>query len=701
MGKKNSKIMLKDLSFMNEQLDLEERVDDLIGRLTLDEKMKLLSGCLIFWTRKIKRLGIRHFKTTDGPHGVGATGTFLLGRYTAFPAGICRTATWNLELAEKFGIAAGEEIRKIRRHCILGPGINIIRTPLCGRNFEYQTEDPYLNRKMVVPIIKGIQSQRVAACVKHYVCNNQEHNRFRIDAQVSERALQEIYLPAFKAAVLEADVWCVMSSYNLINGIYGSEQNDILGNKLIEEWGFRGFVVSDWFATRYMRDTANTVKAGLSLEMPIAIVYHKKKLEKVIDTGEINEEKLDKNLKRLIKVMFLVGLFDDKKKLPKGSKNTLEHQAVARQIAEEGIVLLKNENNILPIDLNKIKKIAVLGPNANKKHIRGGGSSMQMPKYEITPLKGIKKKCKEKLEVIREASEADIVILVLGLNHKKHGDRENTDRLMLELPSDQIELINETLGVNSNTIVVLVNGSPIAMDPWLEKVPAVVEAWYGGMEAGNALASILFGEINPSGKLPITFPKKLSDCVVHKSYRTYPGIKKKELIINKPSNVLEKEDIAKKEPGIVFYDEGIFVGYRQYDKDKITPLFPFGFGLSYTTFEYDNLKLSTTQLTKGNNLIVKLDIKNSGQRAGAEVIQLYLQDVECSVERSPKELKGFKKIFLEPGMKGTVELDLNEDDLSFFDEKTNSWKIEKGIFKIFIGSSSRDIHLSGEFEYIG
>ncbi|TFF89408.1 MAG: glycosyl hydrolase [Promethearchaeota archaeon] len=701
MEKSTQKEKISELPFMDESLDLEKRVDDLISRLTFEEKIKLSSGWLMFMVKKIKRLKIPHFKMTDGPHGVGATGTFFMGKYTAFPVGICRTATWNPDLAENFGEAAGEEVRKIGRHCILGPGVNIIRSPLCGRNFEYQTEDPYLNKKMVIPIIKGLQSIRIAGCAKHYAANNQEHNRFRIDAQISERALQEIYLPAFKAAVIEADAWSIMSCYNLVNGTYGSMHKDLLRKKLLEKWGFRGFICSDWFATRHMEDTVNTIKAGLTLEMPIANVYKKNKLQNVIDSGEISEENIDKNLKGLIRVMFLTGMFDDKESLPKGSKNTPEHQEAARRIAEEGIVLLKNRDNILPLNIEKIKKIAVLGPNAKKKHIFGGGSSMQRPKYEITPLKGIKKKCKGKIEIIKEPSEADIVILVLGLNHKKNGDRENSDRPMLELPQDQRNLINDTLKANSNTIIVLVNGSPIAMDPWLEKVPAVVEAWYGGMEAGNAIASVLFGEVNPSGKLPVTFPKKLSDCAVHKSFRTYPGIKKLENVMKKDPAELTAEDIATKEPGIVYYDEDIFVGYRQYDRDNIEPLFPFGFGLSYTSFKFSNLQLSSDQLSKDQILKIKIDIKNTGKRAGAEVVQLYIQDPECRVERPPKELKGFKKIYLEPGEEEKVELEISQEDLSFFDEKKNSWVAEEGKFNILIGSSSRDIHLTEDFEYLG
>ena len=431
MNETYSKEDLLKLPFMNDDLELEERVDDLLGRLTLEEKFSLCAGKWLFYAKKVKRLGIPYFKMTDGPHGVGATGTFFRGKYTAFPAAICRTATWNLDLAEKYGIYAGEEIRSIGRHCILGPGINIIRTPLCGRNFEYQTEDPYLNKTMAIPIIKGFQSQRVAACVKHYAANNQEHNRFRVDAQISERALQEIYLPAFEATVREADVWSFMSCYNLVNGSYGSEHNDFLRKRLFDEWDFRGFICSDWFATKHMTRTDNAIKAGLTIEMPKAIVYKKKKLQKAIDTGKITEDMINVNLKGLLRVMFLVGMFDDKASLPKGCKNTPKHQEIARQIAEEGIVLLKNENNILPLNINDISKIAVIGPNAKKKHIFGGGSSMQRPKYEITPLKGFQKRCKGRVKITKNIADADVVILVVGLNHKRHMDSENQDRFIL------------------------------------------------------------------------------------------------------------------------------------------------------------------------------------------------------------------------------------------------------------------------------
>ncbi|MHA1291868.1 MAG: beta-glucosidase family protein [Promethearchaeota archaeon] len=688
---------IMDLPFKDSSLDVEERVEDLLKRLTLEEKILLSSGKRLFFTKPIKRLGISSLKMTDGPHGVGS-GIFYLKKMTYFPVAICRTATWNPELSEQFGVALAQEVRSVGRHIILAPGINIVRTPLCGRTFEYQTEDPYLNSVMAVAMVKGVQSQRIGACVKHYVANNQEFNRFKVSSEVSERALQEIYLPAFKATVKEADAWSFMACYNKVNGIHGCEHKLLIRDLLMKEWGFRGFVVSDWLATRFAK-TIECANAGLSLEMPIAICYKKDKLMKAIEEKKISEEDFNDNIRRLLRVMFFVGLFDDETKIPIGSRNTIEHQALTRKIAEEGIVLLKN-NNILPLNINKIKKIAIVGPNADAKMGFGGGSSMLRPKYEITPLKGIKKICKGKIKIISSPEKADIAIVITGLNHKKFMDRENKDRIILDLPNDQIELINETVKANPNTIVVLINGSPIAMDDWIENVPAVIEAWYAGMEAGNAIADILFGNINPSGKLPVTFPKKIADSPAHKSFRTYPGLKRWESI--KEGDVVVKHKYIKinyDHEDKVYYDEDILVGYRYFDTKNIEPLFPFGHGLSYTTFDYSNLKIDKKKISGNEELKIMVDIKNTGNLDGAEVVQLYLQDVECSVKRPLKELKRFKKIFLKSGQKETILFSLKKEDLSFFDEQSKSWKAEKGLFKVLIGSSSRDIRLEGEFEY--
>jgi beta-glucosidase len=549
-----------------------------------------------------------------------------------------------------------------------------------GRTFEYQTEDPHLNKILAVATVKGIQSQKIAACVKHFVCNNQETNRFTVSSEVSERALQEVYLPAFKATVQEADAWSFMTCYNKVNGIYGSENYNLLRERLMENWGFRGFTVSDWLATNYT-STEGCVNAGLTLEMPTSKKFSKKNLKNALQEGKFSEETINGNVKRLLRVMFLVGLFDGKNTLPSGNRNTLEHQSIARKIAENGIVLLKNKEALLPLNINDLKKIAIVGPNANYKFgggniLSGGGSSVNYPPYEITPFEGLKQKCKDRVDIIETPSKADVTILFAGLNHEHGMDAEGEDRNNFELPLEQIELIKRTVKQNPNTIVVLINGSPIAMNDWIDSIPSVIEAWYGGMEVGKAIANVLFGDVNPSGKLPLTFPKKLSDSPAHKSERTFPGVKEK-----------------------VFYDEGIYVGYRYFDKEQIEPLFPFGYGLSYTTFNYENLKLDKEKFTKNDTVTVSVDIVNTGNRSGAEIIQLYVQDVESSTDRPPKELKQFEKVKLKSNERKTVELNLTVGDFSFYDDSTHSWVVEPGTFNILLGSSSRDIHLQKEIEY--
>jgi len=676
------KLTLDDLAklpFMDSKLDLESRVADLLGRLTLEEKFSLCAGKGLWATKPIERLGVKSLKMTDGPHGVGALGS-RFRKCTYFPTAICRTATWNSDLSERFGVALAKEMRSIGFNVVLGPGINVIRTPLCGRTFEYQTEDPYLNRKMAVAVIRGVQSQRVAACAKHFACNNQETNRGNVSAEVGERPLREIYLPAFEAAVREADVWAVMASYNKVNGIFSCENRNLLVERLREEWGFKGFVVSDWFAARRATNAESCVNGGLSLEMPgKGSRYGGKELKKAFEAGKFTEDALDGNLKGLLRAMFLVGLFSDGRSLPKGSRNTIEHRDLARTIAEEGIVLLKNEGDILPLDVEEIRSVAVLGPNAAKRTGFGGGSSMVRPFYEITPLEGLKERCIGKVKVVKDPARADVAIIFAGLSHDilRGVDYEGRDKKSLELPADQISLINYTPMVNPKTIVVLINGSPVAMDGWLQKVPVVLEAWYAGLEAGRAIAAILFGDVNPSGKLPVTFPRSLSDSPAHSSERTFPGNEK------------------------VYYDEGIFVGYRHFDKGGIEPLFPFGHGLSYTTFAYENLRISNGNDSGAETFTTSVDVTNTGERAGADTIQLYVRDVEASVERPPKELKGFKKVYLKPAQMRNVTFVLGKSDLSFWDESANRWITENGVFEILIGSSSREIRLLGEFEYQG
>ena len=662
------------LPFMNSNLSLEERVEDLLSRLTLEEKFKLSSGRLMWYTKKVKRLGIDSFAMHDGPHGVRPDYQGK-NQCTYFPSAICRAATWDPELSEQFGVAIAEEVRELGAHMILAPGINIQRTPMCGRTFEYQTEDPYLNKKLVVAVVKGIQSQRIAACVKHFACNNQETNRFTVSSEVSERALQEIYFPGFKAAVQEADAWSFMSCYNKLNGIYGSENYYLLRETLMNKWGFRGFVVSDWNATAYTT-TEGCIKAGLSLEMPTRNVYKIKKMQSVLDEQTENLKYLNDNIRRLLRVMFLVGLFDKKSTLPKGYRNTHEHQTLARKVAQNGIVLLKNQKKLLPLKLNRISSLAVLGPNKNLKTSLNGGSSQNFPPYEITALEGLEEKCKNKVTITNSPSNSDVSILFVGLNHEEYMDAEHTDKKSFKLPVDQVELINKTVTENPKTIVVLISGSPVSMVEWIDKTPVIIQAWYAGMEGGRAIADIIFGDVNPSGKLPITFPKKLTDSPAHKSKETYPGDEK------------------------VYYKEGIFVGYRYFDTKNIEPLFPFGYGLSYTDFTYENIKLNSKKLMKDRLLEISMNLSNTGSVVGSEVVQLYISAPISSVDRPLKELKGFKKVRLEPRERVSMKFQIKPEDLAYFDESSSNWKIENGKYKVLIGSSSRDIHLESEFEYI-
>lgn len=651
------------------------RIAKIISELTLKEKINLLAGFL-FHASPIKRLGIKPFRMTDGPNGAGMHSSGLK-RNTFFPKTIALGASWNRKLAEEFGRATAKEVRASGRHLLLAPGINIDRTPLNGRTFEYFSEDPYLTKELAIPMVNGAQGQRIGVCVKHYVANNQEYNRYTVSSEVDERTLNEIYLYAFREVVQEADPWSIMACYNKVNGVYGCEHEELLRETLFKKWGFNGFVVSDWWATKYIEGPVGAIKAGLSLEMPWKKIYKQKTIKKALEEGKIVEAELDFLIERLLRVQFMTGLYDPVNRVPKGERNTKEHQMLARRMAEEGMVLLKNENNTLPLDINNIKNIAIIGPNAKKKlgKILYGGSSAVVPPYEITPYKGLVKKCKGKVAIVKEPSDADVVILVLGLTHDKYEDCENFDKKNLDLPIEQIELINETIKANTNTIVVLVSGSPIRMHDWMDKVPAILEAWFPGMEGGNAIADILFGEVNPSGKLPLTFPKELSDSPAHKSERTYPGDEK------------------------VFYEEGIFVGYRHFDKENIEPLFPFGFGLSYTEFSYENIQVDKKEIIGDETIQITAEITNTGDRDGAEIVQLYVTDPKCSVPRPEKELKGFEKITLKVKETKTVTFTLKPRDLAFYDVKTKDWVIEDGKFTIHIGKSSRDLCLKTDIIY--
>ncbi|MDF1539842.1 MAG: glycoside hydrolase family 3 C-terminal domain-containing protein [Candidatus Thorarchaeota archaeon] len=662
--------------------NLDDQVDNLLSRLELKEKFQLLTSqgwTKMYSTNPIKRVGIPSFKMTDGPLGIARhSGGFK--KATRFPATISLAATWDRNLAYEMGKAIAKEIRAIGRHMLLAPGINIHRTPLCGRTFEYFSEDPYLTKELAIPVVKGVQGEGIGACIKHYAANNQEIDRRSSSSELGERTLHEIYLKAFEEVVKEADPWSVMGSYNKINGVYGCENQYLLKDVLMDKWGFKGFVMTDWFATRPIETTEGCINAGLSLEMPIPNKYKRKSLQAALDAGKFSEDTLNDAVRRYLRVMFLTGAFAKPSELPSGAINTREHQELSRKIGEEGAVLLKNEGDLLPLKLEDVKTIALLGSNLKKKFgkIGYGGSSAVVPPYEITPFEGMKEKVSGK-RIVSNPAEADVAIVFVGLNHDKGMDSETYDRKQLELPDDQVALIESTVEVNPNTIVVIVAGSPIAMDPWLDRVPAVLMPWYSGMEGGRVIANILFGDVSPSGKLPITFPRKLSDSPAHKeSPRTYPGDEEKK----------------------VHYDEGIFVGYRWFDEKEVEPLFPFGYGLSYTSFDIGSVSFESDILSSPTDtLTVNVDITNTGSTAGSETIQIYSHDVESSVVRPRKELVGFEKAQVGVGESKTVSIKIKAKDLAFYDVDKQDWTIENGDFDLQIGTSSRDINHTARIRF--
>jgi len=614
-----------------------------------------------------------------------------------------------------YGKSIGEEARFRNKNVLLGPGVNIYRTPLNGRNFEYMGEDPYLASHIVAPYVQGVQSNGVAACVKHFALNNQEVNRHKVDVVVDDRALYEIYLPAFKAAVKEGGAWAIMGSYNRYKGEWCCQNQYLLNDILRGEWGFNGVVVSDWGG---VNSTEKAIYNGLDMEFgtwtngmtegksnSYDYYYLADPFLNLILTGKVKEEEVNKKVRNILRLAFRTTMNRNR---PFGSFGTPEHGEAGRKIAEEGMVLLQNRNNVLPINLSQTKKILVVGENAIKMMTIGGGSSSLKAKYEILPLEGIKKRVGSKAEVafargyvgestaeqdglksaqnltdkrtsaeliaeaVKEAKTADYVIFIGGLNKHEHQDCEGADRLSLDLPYAQDALISELAKANKNLVVVIISGNAVAM-PWVNEVPAILEAWYSGSEAGNALANVLMGDVNPSGKLPFTFPAKLTDVGAH-ALGDYPGDKTAE------------------------YKESIFVGYRWIDKNNIKPLFPFGHGLSYTTFTYGKPTADKSKMSASGKITFSVTVKNTGSRAGAEVVQLYISDKQSSVPRPVKELKGFKKIYLNPGEEKVVSVTIDKQALSFFDDKQHKWVAEPGQFTALIGSSSADIKGMVPFE---
>lgn len=686
------------------------KIEALLKQMTLEEKVQLLHGNSSFTSGGVPRLGIPGFVTSDGPHGVRVehgndyvpeknvadSGTYL-------PVGVCLASTWNPKLGYDFGAVLGSEAAYRGKDIILGPGINIIRSPLNGRNFEYQSEDPYLISKMVVGYIKGVQDQGLSASLKHFVANNQETNRTSINVELSERALREIYLPGFKAAVQEGGVNTVMGSYNLVRGEWATQNHYLLQQILKKEWGFKGLVVSDWNAVHRVVEPVwygTDLEMGTDLSMMPNPDYNKyfmaDSLIKLVKEKKIAEYYIDDKVRRILGVMFKTHMIDGKRKA--GDYNTALHQQVARKVAEEGIVLLKNENHLLPLAKNKLKKIAVIGINATRPQSMGGGSSQVKAFYEITPLQGIQKMVGNSTTILyapgydvargakadalsiskaaEAARDADVAILVGGWTHgydysvwaDNAYDAEDTDKPDMLLPFGQQELFKAVLAANPNTVVVLMGGGPVDMQAWGASAKAIVLAWYPGMEGGNALAEILFGDVNPSGKLPMTFPKQLSDVPAHKLGQ-YPG------------NGTD-----------VYYFDDIYVGYRYYDTWGVEPAFAFGHGLSYTSFSYQKLQVHRT--AKGAT--VSFVVKNTGAKAGAEVAQVYVKQMNPTLPRPEKELKGFGKISLQPGQQKTVTIKLDEEAFQYYNDVKNQWVREKDSFEILVGSSSKDIRLRGK-----
>lgn len=708
--------------YLDETKPIEERVEDALSRMTLEEKVAMCHAQSKFSSAGVPRLGIPENWATDGPHGIRPEvlwdewdqASWTNDSCIAFPALTCLAASWNTDISALYGKSIGEEARYRNKNILLGPGVNIYRTPLNGRNFEYMGEDPYLASKMVVPYIQGVQANGVAACVKHYALNNQEIDRHTVNVNVDDRTLYEIYLPAFKAAVQEGKAWSIMGAYNKYKGQWACQNQYLLNDILRGEWGFDGVVVSDWGG---VNDTKQAIYHGLDMEFGSwtdglsegksnAYDYYflSKPFLRLLQSGEVKVEEVDKKVRNILRLAFRTTM---NTKRPWGSFGTEEHALAGRKIAEEGIVLLQNKNNVLPINADQVKKVAVIGENAIKVMTVGGGSSSLKAKYEVSPLEGIKKRFGNKAEVVyargyvgeaskaqdglgtgqdlnenrsaeellaeacEVAKDADYVVFVGGLNKNDGQDCEGNDRASLGLPYGQDKAIRELAKVNKNLIVVNISGNAVAM-PWVAEVPAIVQAWYLGTEAGNAIASILAGDANPSGKLPFTFPARLEDNGAHK-LGEYPG------------------------NGEVTYNEGIFVGYRWVDKEKIKPLFSFGHGLSYTTFEYGKVVADKKSMTTDDKITFSINIKNTGSRDGEEVIQLYISDKKASVPRPVKELKGFDKISLKVGEEKTVTFTIDKSALSFFDDKRHDWVAEAGEFEALIGASSTDIRSKVSF----
>lgn len=690
---------------------VEKKISELVGKMTLEEKVAMTHGNSMFTNGGCPRLCIPQIQMSDGPHGVReeiSVNSFRPAGWTTdsasyFPTGTAVAATWNRNLSFLQGKALGSESRARKKDIILGPGVNIHRTPLCGRNFEYLSEDPFLVSEMAVPYVKGIQSMDVAACVKHYVANNQEKDRGIVDVQMSDRALHEIYLPGYKSAIQEGGALSIMGAYNKFRGEWSCESRFLLRTILRDQYGFKGLVMTDWGA---LNSTVKGANAGLDLEMgsrrPFNQFYFGDSLVAAVKKGLVPMTVLDEKVGNILRVMFSIKMMDDSLKRATGEFVTPAHSKVAYDVASESVVLLQNRRNLLPLEAERVSSITVLGDNADRKHAEGGFSSGIKAKYEITPLAGLKSRAEDKIkihyslgyektsdhnfgrgsvelnpkydsdslirEAVRLAQRTDVVIIFAGINHDY--DTEGYDKKDIALPYKQVELINAVSEANPNIVLVITAGSPVDLRKVKDKVSSIIWGWYNGMEGGNVIADIIMGKINPSGKMPFTLPESLEQSPAHALNR-YHG---------------------KEKP--LEYEEDILVGYRWFDYKGLNPIYPFGHGLSYTSFLYSDMKVNKSN----ENITLTFTVLNSGKKAGSEVAQVYISSPGIEALRPPLELKGFEKVNLKPGQKSKVKIIIPMQDLAWYNEKISDWQVEKGNYKLMVGSSSRDIRLKRDFE---
>ena len=669
-------------------------IDSLVSQMSQEEKIDFISGYKNFNIKANTRLGIPQIKMADGPMGINGH-----GKATAFPANICMAATWNPDLIEQAGAAIAEEAKQKGIGILLAPGVNNYRIPQCGRNFEYYGEDPYLSAAMVVSFIQGVQSKKVMATVKHFVANNHDYDRHRVSSNIDERTLNEIYFPPFKAAVQEAQVGAIMTSYNLVNGIHTSESKYLMQEVLREDWGFEGIIMSDWISVYSM----NAFQAGLDLEMPRPQFMNAENVDSLIQVHPEYNTLLDGKVKRILSTCQRIGLYDTAD--PAEHKPQIEKdQNFAQKIAEEGVVLLKNEGQILPLQSEEPQKILVMGPNAKYTPYSGGGAAHIQAERNISFLEGIKKEAPENysidylnseglflcqtetdrqlwLQELQKAKDYQSVILCLGFHSKTEG--EAFDR-PFSLPENQVILLEELSKIQENIILVINAGGGVFM-PWLKKPKALLHAWYLGQEGGTALGNIIFGKVNPSGKLPISIEKYWKDNAAFQSYdstHALPGAQPFYTLYGQQHEIIP-----------MAYEEGIFTGYRHYDQAGILPLFAFGYGLSYTQFEFSNLQTNKQIIKKGESIQISIDVENIGDRDGAETIQLYISDLESSIPRPLKELKSFQKIFIKKGEKKSISFQINPKMLEFYHPDLHLWTMEEGTFEVLIGNSSQHIHL--------